>query len=138
MLADLLNIAHSAGRLPATMRISRVSLIHKRDDPSILTNYRPISITSTAYRIFGRVLTMRLNECLPQIIPHHQTAYVPGRRITENIILADVAQHFAKKPGGVGFLLSVDFEKAFDRMDHKFLQAILEAWGLGPWIYPVD
>jgi len=49
-----------------------------------------------------------------EVISDHQTAFIKGRQILDNVLIANEAIHFLKKRKGKGYLFKLDFHKAFD------------------------
>ncbi|KAL6140490.1 hypothetical protein ACLB2K_058789 [Fragaria x ananassa] len=74
----------------------------------------------------NQVLANRLKLLLPEvIISPYQSAFVPGRLITDNILVANEIAHFVhnKKSGEEGYMaLKLDLGKAYDRMEWLFLR----------------
>lgn len=95
-----------------------------------LANYRPISLLNTDYKILAKVLACRLRSVIGSIIGPTQTYSIPGRDIADCILSTRVSFEQLMSTGG--FYLSVDLEKAFDRVSHVFLFRCLEVFGFGP------
>ena len=75
-------------RLLKVFNCTAITLIPKSRTPSKLSDYRPISCCNIVYKIVGGVLAQRLKGLLPELISSDQTAFVPGRSIADNILLA--------------------------------------------------
>lgn len=90
-----------------------------------MTDLRPIALCNVLYKILAKVLANRLKEILPGIISEHQSAFVPGRNISDNVLVAFELLHFMKRKnkGQEGVVaLKLDISKAYDRVDWKFLK----------------
>ena len=73
----------------------------------------------------------RLKEVLPYIVSHTQSAFVPWRLITNNVLVAYESLHtmHARKKGKKGVLaLKLDVSKAYDRVEWQFLQGLWKRW----------
>lgn len=82
------------------------------------------------YKLIAKVLATRLRNVLPALILTDQTCGIPGRSIQENIIkIRDVIQETHK--GSQVIIISVDQEKAFDRVHHHYLQKVLQQMNFG-------
>ena len=126
ILIESLNCAYETGELSATQKRSILSLIFKKNDKQMLKNWRPISLLNTDYKILTHVLANRLKTVITQIIHTDQNGYIKGRNIAYNIrLIQDVINHLEEDniEGAVVFL---DFQKAFDTVNHSFLHATLE------------
>ena len=101
---------------------SVLTLIFKKGDRQPMKNYRPISITNIDYKIIARILANRLHTVLPQLISHDQTAYIKGRTISQNIRLVQDMILYADKHklDTITLLLFLDFERAFDSVEHEY------------------
>lgn len=80
-----------------------------------VTDYRPIPCCNTIYKCIAKILANRLEKCLPSIISKkNQSALVEGRRIIDNILLAQkIGKDYNKDKGKARCALKVDIMKSF-------------------------
>ena len=105
-----------------SMRRGIITLLPKKDkNQLLLKNWRPISLLNTDYKILAKVLAFRLKKVLPSVIHEDQSGFISGRYIGENIRLFIDVLHYFKINDIPGLVLSIDFEKAFDKVEWEFL-----------------
>ena len=111
---------------------THIVLIPKIKSPEKISDYRPISLCNVIYKIISKVLANRLKQILPHVISTSQSAFVPGRLITDNVLVAYETLHamHCKKNGKKGSLaLKLDVSKAYDRVEWSFLRGIMSKLG---------
>ena len=132
LVFDSLQYSLENGELSIEQRRSIITLIPKKDkDTRLLKNWRPISLLNTDYKILTKLLALRMQKALPNIINQDQVGYLKGRYIGQNIrTIIDTIEYtrLVQTPGMVVFL---DFEKAFDSIEWDFLQKALSTFGFG-------
>ena len=118
--------------MPRSMRLGLITLIYKKKGKrNKISNYRPISLLNVDYKILARIMANRLKVVLPNIISPNQTCCILGRDIADTTAsLRDIIE-LIEKDDLEGYLIKIDQEKAFDRVDHKYLFYILEQFGFG-------
>ena len=79
----------------------------------------------------SKVIATRLKNVLPYIIHHNQTGYLKERYIGETICSIYDIMSYTDKEHIPGLLILIDFEKAFDSVEWKFLINCLEAFNFG-------
>lgn len=120
------------GQLDSVLTTTNIALIPKKRNPTYITDIRPISLCNVVYKVISKVLANRLKQVLDSIISDTQSAFIPGRLITDNIMVAYEVMHYLKRKtkGKEGWMaLKMDMSKAYDRVEWKFLEAVLTKLG---------
>ncbi|CAJ2652400.1 unnamed protein product [Trifolium pratense] len=102
-----------------------ITLIPKTDSPQRLSDFRPISLVGSLYKILAKVLANRLRQVIGSVISESQTAFVKNRQILDGILIANEVVDEARKFKKDLLLFKVDFEKAYDSVDWGYLDAVM-------------
>ena len=118
------------GELTSSQKKSVIRLIQKKGkDPTVLKNWRPISLMNCDAKIFSRLITARLEEVISDLCSVEQLAYIKERNIMEGNRLIDYLISYMEQSGEEGYIMGFDFEKAFDSISHDFLRTVLLSYG---------
>ncbi|XP_058784295.1 uncharacterized protein LOC131659071 [Vicia villosa] len=110
---------------------SFITLIPKVKHPIKLTEYRPICLVGSLYKIISKLLAGRMKSVLGKLVSKNQTAFVPGRNIAGGVLVVNEVLDLAKRKKRRCLVIKVDFEKAYDRVSWSFLRFVLIKMGFG-------
>jgi hypothetical protein len=112
------------------LNLSRVNygviiLLPKIKEVVNIKQYRPIYLLNVFYKIFTKVLSIRLLEVAAETIRKTQTAFIKGRNILEGVVTLYEVIHELKTKQQEGIILMLDFEKSYGKVNWEFLKEVL-------------
>jgi hypothetical protein len=128
VITTALNILNNNGD-PSPFNATNICLIPIVNNPTQPSDFRPISLCNVTLKLITKTIANRIKTILSDIISTNQSAFVPGRLITDNIIIAhEIFHYLAQTTSQTGYIgLKTDMAKAYDRLEWKFIRATLEA-----------
>lgn len=103
-----------------------IALIPKFRSPTQMRDFRIISLCPVAYKGIAKLIANRLKLVLPSIINASQSAFIKGRSITNNFLLAqELFRDYNRDSGVVKCTLKIELHKAFDSIGLDFIMAAL-------------
>jgi hypothetical protein len=128
----------NSGHMDSAINATNIALIPKIKNPSCVTEFRPISLCNVLYKIVSKVLANKLKVNLPMVISPNQSAFLPRRLITDNILAAYETLHTMQTRlwSKVGFMgIKLDISKAYDKVEWFFLEVVMTKMGFAErWV----
>uniref|UniRef100_A0A803P5W9 Reverse transcriptase domain-containing protein n=1 Tax=Cannabis sativa TaxID=3483 RepID=A0A803P5W9_CANSA len=124
--------AFRIGEIHPRLNYTFICLILKVENSRRMDEFCPISLCNFPYKVITKILSNRLRPYMERLISPFQSAFIPGRWITESSILTQELVHKIRKKSGMGGLIAIklDMLKASDIMEWTFILKVLKANGL--------
>ncbi|GJZ59819.1 RNA-directed DNA polymerase, eukaryota, reverse transcriptase zinc-binding domain protein [Tanacetum coccineum] len=114
------------GELNATL----ITLVPKVSTPTKVTDFRPIACCNVDYKCISKIITNRIKSMLDSIVHKNQSAFIPDRQITDNILLTqELLKGYDCVKGPKRCSMKIDIQKAYDTVDWNFLKNTLRLFG---------
>lgn len=127
-----------SGIMPRRSNDTHIRLIPKILGPKRVADYRPIALCNVCYKVISKLLSRRLQPLLDGIISENQSAFVPKRAISDNVLITHEVLHFLKKSKAkvsCSMAVKTDMSKAYDRLEWDFIKLVMERLGFhSKWI----
>ena len=132
ILADLFNLSFSSGVFPSILKIAKVIPVHKKSSKLDTSNYRPISILSNLDKIIERLMYNRLYKFLESNDLIYSLQFGFRKNYSTSLALLSLTENIKQEidKGRFGCGIFIDFQKAFDTVDHNILLEKLHHYGI--------
>ena len=118
--------------IPSRWKMTRLTVIFKKGNAKLPSNYRPIAITPILYKLFSRMFCERIQTTLMSHQSPDQAAYRAGYSTEDHVLTATLMTELCSEWRSELWLGLIDFEKAFDTVEHDVLWEVLKDQGLHP------
>jgi hypothetical protein len=119
------------GTLIESFSTAQIKIIPKKGDTTKLKNWRPISLLSNFYKILSRAINNRLKTVVNRVLSRSQKGFTKSRQIQEVILNLDESIHKCKLDNIKGAMICVDQSKAFDSVDHGYMEKVFKFFNFG-------
>lgn len=126
------NSSLSTGVVPTQMKISKVTPVFKKSDPSLFTNYRPISILPCFSKILEKIVFTRLYNFLMRHNSLYESQYGFRHNFSTDMAVIEIQDRIIKELNSGKEVIAVfmDLSKAFDALSHEILLQKLQYYGV--------
>ncbi|XP_019183032.1 PREDICTED: uncharacterized protein LOC109177999 [Ipomoea nil] len=107
-----------------------IALIPKKMHDQRVEDFRPIACCNVFYKIITKIIAARMGRVLPDIVDQAQGAFVGGRSVSDNVMLAqELIRGYSRKRISPRCMIMVDIRKAYDTVSWDFLKEVLHGFG---------
>ena len=129
-ICRLFNLSLSEGIMPKRWKLANITAIFKKNDPTIPSNYRPISLLDTSSKVLERCVYNHCYEHLHSMFHYLQHGFLRGRSTNTQLLVVyhQILECIAS--GQEVDAIYLDFSKAFDKVPHNLLLLKLKSYGI--------
>nr|GEX25085.1 RNA-directed DNA polymerase, eukaryota [Tanacetum cinerariifolium] len=121
-----------SGCFPKGSNASFIALIPKVADVKFVTDFRPISLIESVYKVVTKILSNRLTTVILDLVFDSQSAFIANRQILYGPFILNELLSWCKRKNKQALIFKVDFAKAYDSVRWDYLLDVLPAFGFGP------
>ncbi|GJX69407.1 RNA-directed DNA polymerase, eukaryota, reverse transcriptase zinc-binding domain protein [Tanacetum coccineum] len=113
-VCDAVKEIFRTGKMLGEINATLITLVPKRKTLKKVSNYRHIACCNTLYKVISKILTNRIKSALCKLVSSTQSAFIPGRQITDNILLTqELLRGYNWENGARRVALKIDITTAF-------------------------
>ncbi|XP_075101895.1 secreted RxLR effector protein 78-like [Nicotiana tabacum] len=114
-----------------SIKCTTITLVPKVISPTFFKEFSPKACSSTVYKLIAKIITAKLKTVVDYIVGPSQSAFMEGRNILENVIIAhDLVKCYTQKGVSLRGLINVDIRKAYVSVEWPFIKMILIEFGM--------
>ena len=119
------------GKFVRSLNNTFLVLIPKKGGAEDLSDFRPINLVGSLYKLLAKVLANRLKKVVGKVVSSTKSAFVEGRQILDAALIANEVIDSLLKRKESGVLCKLDLEKAYDHINWDFLLSVMQKMGFG-------
>lgn len=117
--------------LPRSVNSTIIALVPKVENPESMSDFRPISCCNITYKCIAKIIVSRIKPALASVIGKEQSTFIPGRHISDAILLSQELLHnYHTDKGPAKCAIKIDIKKAFDTISWSYIINGLMAIGI--------
>lgn len=117
LVTEIVLTVLNASEVPNDLNHNFITMIPKKKHVVKVGDFGPISCCNMVYKLVLKVIANRLKLVIPHVISISQCAFVPGRQVTDNVLVADELVHFLRRKiwGKKGYMsIKFNMSKVYD------------------------
>lgn len=119
------------GKILRQINATNICLVPKVASPNLPSEFRPIACCNVVYKAITKIMANRLQTILPNIVSHHQSAFIKGRVIMSNILICqDLVRGYSRATGSPRCMMKIDLRKAYDSIQWRFIEYAMKFLGI--------
>lgn len=131
LLKDAFTTALEKGSFNKELSEGYITLIYKKGEPNQIANYRPITLLNCNYKLFTKTIMIKVNSFTLKLLGNSQFTFINGCRAIDNVMNTALILDLLNTTQSDRACTFLDFEKAYDRVNHTWLWKILKRMNFG-------